>query len=34
MMTIGRIGLLTLDYMLARPEPSLVKHPEGAVLTG
>jgi trk system potassium uptake protein TrkH len=33
-MTIGRIGPLTLAYMLARPEPSLVKHPEGVVLTG
>lgn len=33
-MTIGRIGPLTLAYMLARPEPSLVKYPEGVVLTG
>lgn len=33
-MVIGRIGPLTLAYMLARPEPSLVKHPEGMVLTG
>jgi len=33
-MTIGRIGPLTLAYMLARPEPSLVKRPEGVVLTG
>ncbi|TFH89910.1 TrkH family potassium uptake protein [Vibrio ouci] len=33
-MTIGRIGPLTLAYMLARPEPTLVKHPEGVVLTG
>tara|TARA_Y100001956_G_scaffold82310_1_gene102689 strand:+ start:626 stop:1993 length:1368 start_codon:yes stop_codon:yes gene_type:complete len=33
-MIIGRIGPLTLAYMLARPEPSLVKHPQGMVLTG
>lgn len=33
-MIIGRIGPLTLAYMLARPEPSLVKHPRGMVLTG
>ncbi|MEF1283809.1 MULTISPECIES: TrkH family potassium uptake protein [unclassified Vibrio] len=33
-MIIGRIGPLTLAYMLARPEPTLVKHPEGMVLTG
>lgn len=33
-MIIGRIGPLTLAYMLARPEPSLVKHPQGVVLTG
>ncbi|WP_394143232.1 TrkH family potassium uptake protein [Vibrio atypicus] len=33
-MIIGRIGPLTLAYMLARPEPSLVKYPQGNVLTG
>ncbi len=33
-MLIGRIGPLTLAYMLARPEPSLVKYPEDTVLTG
>ena len=33
-MVIGRIGPLTLAYMLARPEPSLVKYPEDTVLTG
>ena len=33
-MIIGRIGPLTLAYMLARPEPSLVKYPEDTVLTG
>lgn len=33
-MVIGRIGPLTLAYMLARPEPSLIKRPEGVVLTG
>ncbi|MEH0723723.1 TrkH family potassium uptake protein [Vibrio alginolyticus] len=33
-MIIGRIGPLTLAYMLARPEPTLVKYPEDAVLTG
>ncbi len=33
-MVIGRIGPLTLAFMLARPEPSLVKYPEDSVLTG
>ncbi len=33
-MIIGRIGPLTLAYMLARPEPSLVQYPEDTVLTG
>lgn len=33
-MIIGRIGPLTLAFMLARPEPSLVKYPEDSVLTG
>ncbi|MGF1742244.1 TrkH family potassium uptake protein [Vibrio profundum] len=33
-MAIGRIGPLTLAYMLARPESSLVKYPEEPVLTG
>ncbi len=33
-MIIGRIGPLTLAYMLARPEPSCVKYPEENVLTG
>ncbi len=33
-MVIGRIGPLTLAYMLARPEPSLLKYPEDTVLTG
>ncbi|GAJ77406.1 LOW QUALITY PROTEIN: potassium uptake protein TrkH [Vibrio sp. JCM 18905] len=33
-MIIGRIGPLTLAYMLARPEPTLIKYPEDAVLTG
>ncbi len=33
-MIIGRIGPLTLAYMLARPEPSLIKYPEDTVLTG
>ena len=32
-MAIGRIGPLTLAYMLARPEPSLLKYPEDTVLT-
>ncbi|MDD9156676.1 TrkH family potassium uptake protein [Aliivibrio sp. S4TY2] len=33
-MVIGRIGPLTLAYMLARPETSCVKYPEDTVLTG
>ncbi|MCW8333855.1 TrkH family potassium uptake protein [Vibrio paucivorans] len=33
-MIIGRIGPLTLAYMLARPEPTLLKYPEDSVLTG
>lgn len=33
-MVIGRIGPLTLAYMLARPEPTLIKYPEDSVLTG
>ncbi len=33
-MIIGRIGPLTLAYMLASPEPTLVKYPEESVLTG
>ncbi|NAW57436.1 MULTISPECIES: TrkH family potassium uptake protein [unclassified Vibrio] len=33
-MIIGRIGPLTLAYLLARPEPSLLKYPEDNVLTG
>ncbi|GEM74796.1 TrkH family potassium uptake protein [Vibrio sagamiensis] len=33
-MVIGRIGPLTLAYMLARPEPTLIKYPEDNVLTG
>ncbi|MDD9180215.1 MULTISPECIES: TrkH family potassium uptake protein [Aliivibrio] len=33
-MVIGRIGPLTLAYMLARPEKSCVKYPEDTVLTG
>ncbi|AAW87474.1 potassium uptake protein KtrB [Aliivibrio fischeri ES114] len=33
-MIIGRIGPLTLAYMLARPEVSRVKYPEENVLTG
>ncbi|MGF1808084.1 Ktr system potassium transporter B, partial [Aliivibrio sifiae] len=33
-MIIGRIGPLTLAYMLARPEKSCVKYPEENVLTG
>ncbi|CAM2805437.1 TrkH family potassium uptake protein [Vibrio mytili] len=33
-MIIGRIGPLTLAYMLARPEPTLIKYPEDTVLTG
>ncbi len=33
-MIIGRIGPLTLAYMLARPQPTLLKYPEDTVLTG
>ncbi|KAB2823559.1 TrkH family potassium uptake protein [Aliivibrio finisterrensis] len=33
-MIIGRIGPLTLAYMLARPKKSCVKYPEDTVLTG
>ncbi|CAH0529563.1 TrkH family potassium uptake protein [Vibrio hippocampi] len=33
-MIIGRIGPLTLAYMLARPRPTLIKYPEEQVLTG
>ncbi|AUI85690.1 Ktr system potassium transporter B [Vibrio azureus] len=33
-MVTGRIGPLTLAYMLARPEPTLIKYPEDSVLTG
>ncbi len=33
-MIIGRIGPLTLAYMLARPEPSIIKYPRDSVLTG
>lgn len=33
-MIIGRIGPLTLAYMLARPKPTLLKYPEDTVLTG
>ncbi|MDD9176501.1 Ktr system potassium transporter B [Aliivibrio finisterrensis] len=33
-MVIGRIGPLTLAYMLARSEKSCVKYPEDTVLTG
>lgn len=33
-MIIGRIGPLTLAYMLATPEPSLLKYPEDDVLIG
>lgn len=33
-MVIGRIGPLTLAYMLARPKPTLLKYPEDTVLTG
>jgi trk system potassium uptake protein TrkH len=33
-MIIGRIGPLTLAYMLARPEATLLKYPEDNVLTG
>lgn len=33
-MIIGRIGPLTLAYMLARPETTLLKYPEDNVMTG
>ncbi len=33
-MIIGRLGPLTLAYMLAKPEPTLLKYPEDNVLTG
>ena len=33
-MVVGRLGPLTLAYMLARPEPTLLKYPEDNVLTG
>ena len=33
-MVTGRIGPLTLAYMLARPKPTLIKYPEDSVLTG
>ena len=33
-MIIGRLGPLTLAYMLARPEPTLLRYPEDNVLTG
>ncbi|MDG3085788.1 TrkH family potassium uptake protein [Vibrio hannami] len=33
-MIIGRIGPLTLAFMLARPKPTLLKYPEDNVLTG
>lgn len=33
-MIIGRIGPLTLAYMLAKPKPTLLKYPEDNVLTG
>lgn len=33
-MIIGRVGPLTLAYMLARPKPTLLKYPEDNVLTG
>lgn len=33
-MIIGRIGPLTLAYMLAKPNPTLLKYPEDNVLTG
>lgn len=33
-MIIGRIGPLTLAYMLAKPQPTLLKYPEDNVLTG
>lgn len=33
-MIIGRIGPLTLAYMLARPKPTLLKYPDGHVFAG
>ncbi|EAS41481.1 Ktr system potassium transporter B [Photobacterium profundum] len=33
-MVIGRIGPLTLAYMLARPKPTLLKYPEDNVFAG
>lgn len=33
-MIIGRIGPLTLAYMLARPKPTLLKYPEDRVFAG
>ncbi len=33
-MIIGRIGPLTLAYMVATPKPSLLKYPEGNVFAG
>lgn len=33
-MIIGRIGPLTLAYMLARPKPTLLKYPEDKVFAG
>ncbi|WP_153448694.1 TrkH family potassium uptake protein [Vibrio algicola] len=33
-MIIGRIGPMTLAYMLAKPKPTLLKYPEDNVLTG
>jgi trk system potassium uptake protein TrkH len=33
-MIIGRIGPLTLAYMLARPKPTLLKYPDGNVFAG
>ncbi|MGO1298106.1 MAG: TrkH family potassium uptake protein [Vibrio sp.] len=33
-MIVGRIGPLTLAYMLARAQPTLLKYPEDRVLTG
>ncbi|MBV7316640.1 TrkH family potassium uptake protein [Shewanella sp. NIFS-20-20] len=33
-MIIGRIGPLTLAYMLSKPKPSCLKYPEDSILTG
>ena len=33
-MIIGRIGPLTLAYMLSKPKPSCLKYPEDSMLTG